>query len=58
VTIIGDGETMIATISIPRMQAVDDDGELETETEVVGDGESAGDAEAPDAAAGGGSDSE
>ncbi len=58
VTIIGDGETLIATISIPRMQAAEADTELETETEVVGEGEAAGDAEAADADAAGGSDSE
>ena len=59
VTIIGDGETLIATISIPRMQAVDEETELETETEVVGDGEgAAAAAEAADADAGSGSDSD
>lgn len=57
VTIIGDPETVIATLSAPRLQ-VEDDTEIEAETEVVGEAgaaEAEGDAESSD---GGGDSSE
>jgi large subunit ribosomal protein L25 len=52
VTLLDDSETVIATLSPPRLQLEADD-EIESETEVVGEGE-AGEAEAgADAAEGG-----
>jgi large subunit ribosomal protein L25 len=55
VTIIGEPDTLIATISAPRLQ-LEGDTEIETETEVVGEGEGAaeGDAEGGEAADEGG----
>jgi large subunit ribosomal protein L25 len=47
VTIIGDEETLIATISAPRL-SVEADTEIETETEVVGEGEGAAEGETAD----------
>jgi large subunit ribosomal protein L25 len=38
VEIIGDGDTVVATLSAPRLQ-VEDETEIEEETEVVGEGE-------------------
>jgi large subunit ribosomal protein L25 len=55
VTIISDGDTLIATITAPRLQ-VEEETEIETETEVVGEGEAAApqaEGEAGEAAAGG-----
>ena len=39
-TVLDDPETVVATLSPPRLQAEDED-EIESETEVVGEGESA-----------------
>ena len=44
VRIIGDAETVIATLTPPRLQ-VEETEEIETETEVVGEGEAAAEAE-------------
>jgi large subunit ribosomal protein L25 len=54
VTIITEGDTLVATISAPRLQA-ESETEIETETEVVGEGEAAAEGEAAegDAAEGG-----
>jgi large subunit ribosomal protein L25 len=54
VDIISEGETLVATISAPRLQDEGEDG-IETETEVVGEGEAAaeGDGEGADAASDG-----
>jgi large subunit ribosomal protein L25 len=41
VTIIGEPDTLIATLSAPRLQALEDGTEIETETEVVGEGDGA-----------------
>ncbi|MGZ4168216.1 MAG: 50S ribosomal protein L25 [Solirubrobacteraceae bacterium] len=63
VTLIDDPETVIATLTPPRLQLEADD-EIESETEVVGEGEAAeaeegeGAAEGGDAEASGDSDSE
>jgi large subunit ribosomal protein L25 len=58
VEIIGEADTLIATLSAPRLQT-EEDTEIEEETEVVGEGEG-GDAEAEggDDTADGGSDSD
>jgi large subunit ribosomal protein L25 len=53
VTLIGDEETVIATLTPPRLQ-VEEEPEIEEETEVVGEGEAAPAAEAEPAAEGGG----
>ena len=42
VTLLDDPETVVATLSPPRLQVEDDD-EIESETEVVGEGEDAAD---------------
>jgi large subunit ribosomal protein L25 len=52
VTIIGDGDTLIASISAPRLKA-EDETEIETETEVVGEGEPAAAGDAGEAEASG-----
>jgi large subunit ribosomal protein L25 len=55
VTIVGDGDTLIATITAPRLQ-LEEETEIETETEVVGEGEAAAEAaggEAGEPASGG-----
>jgi large subunit ribosomal protein L25 len=53
VTILGDGqETVIATLSPPRLR-LEGEGEIELETEVVGEGGEAADAGAQDASAAG-----
>jgi large subunit ribosomal protein L25 len=58
VDILGEADTLIASISAPRIQA-EPDSDIETETEVVGEGEAAdGDAGEAEAASGGDSDSE
>jgi large subunit ribosomal protein L25 len=57
VTILGDGETLIATLSAPRLQAEEDEG-IETETEVVGEGEAAAEGDAEEAEAASDGDSE
>jgi large subunit ribosomal protein L25 len=54
VTIIGEPDTLVATVSAPRLQSTEDETEIETETEVVGEGESAeieGDGDAGEAEA-------
>lgn len=56
VTIIGQPETLIAAISASRMSRSEDD-EIETETELVGEAEAAGEAQ-DDAAGDGGDDTE
>jgi large subunit ribosomal protein L25 len=45
VTLLDDPETVVATLTPPRLQAEAED-EIEAETEVVGEGEAAADAEA------------
>ena len=48
-TILTDDDTLVATLSPPRLRTADEEeGEIETETEVVGEGDAAaaGDAEA------------
>jgi len=53
VTIIGDPDTLIATITASRMsRGLDEGTEIETETELVGDAEAAGHEGDADAAAG------
>jgi large subunit ribosomal protein L25 len=52
VTLVGDAETVIATLTPPRLQ-VEEEPEIEEETEVVGEGEGAPAAEAEPAAEGG-----
>jgi large subunit ribosomal protein L25 len=47
VTFMDDPETLIATLSPPRLQVEEDD-EIESETEVVGEGEAAAEDEAED----------
>jgi large subunit ribosomal protein L25 len=54
VKIIGDAETVIATLTPPRLQTEGEE-EIETETEVVGEGEAAAEGEAAEAGAGEGS---
>lgn len=56
VTLLDDPETVIATLTPPRLQLEADD-EIESETEVVGEGE-AGEAEEGEGAAEGGDDAE
>ncbi len=52
VTILTDDDTLVATLSPPRLRTADEEeGEIETETEVVGEGDAAG---AGDAEASGG----
>jgi large subunit ribosomal protein L25 len=53
VTLVDDPETVIATLTPPRLQ-VEEEPEIEEETEVVGEGEAAPAAEAEPAAEGGG----
>jgi large subunit ribosomal protein L25 len=48
VKILGDDETVIATLTPPRLQAEEEE-EIETETEVVGEGEAAPEGEAAEA---------
>jgi large subunit ribosomal protein L25 len=55
VKLLGDPETVIATLTPPRLQ-VEAEEEIETETEVVGEGEAA-EAGAGEAAEGGGEES-
>jgi large subunit ribosomal protein L25 len=47
VTFVDDPETVIATLSPPRLQVEEED-EIESETEVVGEGEAAAEGEAED----------
>jgi len=58
VTIVTDGETLVASISPPRLQTEDEAG-IEQETELVGEGEAAatGDADEGEESSGGDSDS-
>jgi large subunit ribosomal protein L25 len=53
VTLVDDPETVIATLTPPRLQ-VEEEPEIEEETEVVGEGEAAPGAEAEPAGEGGG----
>jgi large subunit ribosomal protein L25 len=53
VMVVGDPETVIATVTPPRLQ-VEEETEIEEETEVVGEGEAAPAAEAEPAAESGG----
>src|SRR5262249_26275160 len=53
VTLVDDPETVIATLTPPRLQ-VEEEPEIEEETEVVGEGEAAPAAEAEPAGEGGG----
>lgn len=47
VTLLDDPETVIATVTAPRLQ-LEDENEIEAETEVVGEGETAAESEASD----------
>ena len=51
VTLVDDPETVVATLTPPRLQVEADD-EIEAETELVGEGDAAADAEAPAAGEG------
>jgi large subunit ribosomal protein L25 len=57
VTIVGDPETVIATITAPRLQ-IESDTEIESETEVVGEAADGADSEGADDSSDAGSDSE
>jgi large subunit ribosomal protein L25 len=57
VTLVGDPETLIATLTPPRLQ-VEEDTEIEAETEVVGEGEGDADADGGGESAAAESDSE
>ncbi len=48
VTIVSEGETLVATISAPRLLAEGED-EIETETEVVGEGDAAAEGDGAEA---------
>jgi large subunit ribosomal protein L25 len=50
VTLVDDAETVIATVTAPRLQLVDEN-EIEEETELVGEGETPAEEEAAEAAA-------
>jgi large subunit ribosomal protein L25 len=52
VTILTDEETLVATLTPPRLRTADEEGEIETETEVVGEGEAAAADEAEEASGG------
>ncbi len=53
VTILTDEETLVATLTPPRLRTADEEeGEIETETEVVGEGEAAAAGDAEDASGG------
>jgi large subunit ribosomal protein L25 len=52
VTLLDDAETVVATLTPPKLQIEADD-EIEAETEVVGEGEAAGGADAGDGDGGG-----
>lgn len=55
VTILTDGETLVATLTPPRLRTADEEeGEIETETEVVGEGDAAAAGEADEASGGDG----
>jgi large subunit ribosomal protein L25 len=56
VELVDDPETVIATLTPPRLQ-VEEDEEIEEETQVVGEGEEAAEAPADEAEAGGDADS-
>jgi hypothetical protein len=53
VTLLDDPETVIATLSPPRLQVEEEPG-IEEETELVGEGEAAPEGEAEEAASDGG----
>jgi replication fork clamp-binding protein CrfC len=50
VTLVDDAETVIATVTAPRLQLVDEN-EIEEETELVGEGETPAEEEAAEEAA-------
>lgn len=53
VTILTDEETLVATLTPPRLRTADEEeGEIETETEVVGEGEAGAAGDAEDASGG------
>ncbi len=57
VTLIGDPETVVATLTPPRLQ-VEEEPEIEEETEVVGEGEEPAEGEAAPEGEGGGGEGE